>query len=135
LFNWLNRESPPPSKKHKQKLVDFLEEDPDYLFFGIVQSVQYNKTDEVHEGVYDDPLNPEVLTKKFQRLLTLADGDRSRLGWINEQLAMHLTPPIHWQTHEERAASLDRSRARAAELMRIHGPVVASPKRSHPKIA
>lgn len=38
----------------------------------------------------------EEIQKRFYAVVSAADGDPSRLGWINEQLAQHLRPPEHW---------------------------------------
>lgn len=38
----------------------------------------------------------EEIQAKFFAAVAAANGDPSRLGWINEQLAQHLRPPAHW---------------------------------------
>lgn len=38
--------------------------------------------------------------ERFERTMTAAGDDLSRLGYINEQLRAHLTPPAHWNERE-----------------------------------
>ena len=48
----------------------------------------------------------EEIQAKVCAVVTAANGDPSRLGWINEQLAQHLRPPAHWPKVTPRADSV-----------------------------
>ncbi len=49
----------------------------------------------VNEGANED-LEAEI-RRFIEDLLSSAAGDRSRLGWIREQLQAHLHTPAHWR--------------------------------------
>lgn len=105
LHNWLKQEDPPLAK-HWPKLADFFGVSREHIAFG--DSEKLEPSDRVEEpqspylpsgagGLSDSAL---AITEKIQQRLfevvSAADGDPSRLGWINEQLAQHLRPPAHW---------------------------------------
>ena len=56
-------------------------------------------------GLSDSALEiTEQIQTKVRAVVRAADGDASRLGWINEQLAQHLRPPAHWPKPAPRPA-------------------------------
>lgn len=49
-------------------------------------------------AAYGDEASIESrLIRHLRELIAAANGDRGRLGWIEEQVAAHLTVPAHWK--------------------------------------
>lgn len=107
LYNWLNREAP-PLHKHWQKLADYFGCSVDYVAFGspiieertgdmMVEEPQAHYLPSGAGGLSDSALAiTEQIQSKVFAVVRAANGDPSRLGWINEQLDQHLRPPATW---------------------------------------
>lgn len=102
LFNWLKREDPPPSKTHRERLIKVLQEDRDYVLWGRVTGIQESKTPLFPQR---DPSRAATLAAELRTELETriaAAGDHpQRLGWLLEQLRLHLSVPVHWRRNED----------------------------------
>ena len=87
LFNWFNRELPPPSKKHRLQL--------DTLFGAV--SVVAEESAPYLTGA--DAMKASI-RDHFERLLAAAGDDPGRLGWLREELIRSLPVPAHWPSGE-----------------------------------
>lgn len=74
-------------------------------FAGVVEESQSPYLASGSGGLSDSALDiTEQIQTKVRAVVRAADGDASRLGWINEQLAQHLRPPAHWPKPAPRPA-------------------------------
>lgn len=116
LHNWLKQEAPPLAK-HWQKLADFFGVSRETIAFGDSEKLEPTGCVEEPQAPYlpsgagglSDPALAitEEIQAKVCAVVTAANGDPSRLGWINEQLAQHLRPPAHWPKVTPRAESVE----------------------------
>jgi transcriptional regulator with XRE-family HTH domain len=106
LFNWLKRQNPPPQEKHQDLLASFFGNEPrEYVLFGVYPS----KT-----NAYADRVLSAEARHLFETTMKAAEQDPARLGWIVEQLRLHLRPPHHWNASYWAQANRDLD-----ELMRV----------------
>lgn len=113
LHNWLKQEAPPLAK-HWPKLAEFFGVSREVIAFGdpenlepagVVEESQAPYLASGSGGLSDSALEiTEQIQTKVRAVVRAADGDASRLGWINEQLAQHLRPPAHWPKPAPRPA-------------------------------
>lgn len=109
LHNWLKREAP-PLQKHWQPLADFFGCSVEYIAYGDGDE-NIGGAASVHEGItlpgssHSSDGAAELrleIHERINHLIEAANGDVGKLGWVREQLALHLRRPDHWATSDSR---------------------------------
>ena len=116
LYNWLKRHDPPPSKKHRQKLVEFFGEPEDFVLRGMVTSVQGSKTFPLQRreeipieeppASYHSAVPDEMIARaraKLEALLSVAEGNPERLSWLLIELDQLQFYTSAWMNTRERS--------------------------------
>lgn len=105
LHNWLKQESPPLAK-HWPKLAEFFGVPRETIAFGNPENLEPREAVEESQAPYlpsgAGGLSDRALaiTEQIQAaicaVVTAANGDPVRLGWIYEQIDQHVRPPATW---------------------------------------
>lgn len=56
-----------------------------------------------------------ALVSQLEKSISAAGGDPMKLGWLHEQMRVHLAPPAHWMSKEEMT---NKVLARSYEIQR-----------------
>lgn len=114
-------------KDHAPLLAKLLRVSVDFLLYGIEQETEkLSPVSAVQDEIASNysAITRDRLIGRFNALLDAAGDDPARLGWISEQMALHLQTPVHWQSLAERTAA---AYARAADMAREYGMPEAQP--------
>ncbi len=117
LFNWFNRDRPPPSSSHQDKLVALFGESRDYVLYGRPESRQISRPVTVTERTGGDYLGEPFVALERQirseidTLIIAANKNLGRLGWLLEEVSAIRREKSDWIENDEQQMTKDHERA------------------------